>query len=151
MFQAVRNALRSGLSTQKIALALAFAVIIGLFPILGTTTALCVILAYVLRLNLPLMQSVNWLLTPIQIAAIIPLMRLGAMLLGSPSEPDAAGFATALQTDFFNIISVFGTELLHAVLGWLVSAPLVGGIVYLLASTLLGPYLDRFHLERPVQ
>jgi uncharacterized protein (DUF2062 family) len=48
--------LRQGVTPGKIALSLALGVVLGVFPVLGSTTALCTLAAITLRLNLPAIQ-----------------------------------------------------------------------------------------------
>src|SRR3546814_7810456 len=51
--------LRQGITPERIALTLALASIISVFPILGSTTLLCALVAAWLRLNQPLIQLAN--------------------------------------------------------------------------------------------
>src|SRR4029077_19367671 len=45
--------LAQGVTPEKMALSLALGVALGVFPVLGTTTALCALVALLWRLNLP--------------------------------------------------------------------------------------------------
>ena len=54
--------LTQGITPGKIALSLAFGITLGVFPVLGTTTLLCVAAALMFGLNLPAIQLVNWLI-----------------------------------------------------------------------------------------
>jgi uncharacterized protein (DUF2062 family) len=54
--------------------------VIGVFPVLGSTTVLCLLLAMVLRLNLVAIQVLNWVVYPLQIALILPFIQLGQRL-----------------------------------------------------------------------
>ena len=54
---------------------------------LGVATLLCALLALVLRLNAPAIQAANCLATPMQVALIFPLIRLGDRIFGwGPSQ-----------------------------------------------------------------
>ena len=55
--------MRQGLTTEKVALSLAFGIVLGVFPILGSTTILCAVAALIFRLTT--IQLVNYLLYPI--------------------------------------------------------------------------------------
>jgi uncharacterized protein (DUF2062 family) len=72
--------LRQGVSPEKIALSVALGVTLGVFPVLGSTTALCALAAFALQLNLPAIQLVNYFVYPLQIALLIPFFRLGEKL-----------------------------------------------------------------------
>jgi hypothetical protein len=50
---------------------------IGVFPALGTTTALCALVAFIWRLNLPAIQIMNYFVYPIQLALILPFFSRG--------------------------------------------------------------------------
>ena len=56
--------LSQGVTPEKLALSLALGITLGIFPALGSTTALCAIAALVLRLNLPAIQIVNYFMYP---------------------------------------------------------------------------------------
>ena len=75
--------LKQGITPEKIALSVALGVTIGVFPALGTTTILCGIAAWALKLNIPAMQLVNYLVYPLQLALLIPFLQTGSKLFGS--------------------------------------------------------------------
>src|SRR3954453_19919619 len=79
--------LRQGVTPEKLALSLAFGLGIGIFPVLGVSTVLCTVVAIVLRVNLPAIQLVNYLASPLQLALIIPFVRVGEPLLGLKEQP----------------------------------------------------------------
>jgi len=75
--------LRQGVSPRRLALTLALGFAIGCIPILGVPTALCALLALVLKLNLPAIQAANYLVMPLQLILIAPFMRLGRWLFAA--------------------------------------------------------------------
>jgi uncharacterized protein (DUF2062 family) len=79
--------LKQGITPEKIALTLALAAVFGIFPILGATTLLCGIAAVWLRLNQPLIQVSNYLLTPLHVTLLLPFYRAGETLYGKPHVP----------------------------------------------------------------
>ena len=79
--------LKQGITPQQIALTLALGAVLGIFPILGATTALCALAGVWLRLNQPLIQLVNYLVYPLQLALLIPLYRAGERLFGAEPVP----------------------------------------------------------------
>ena len=80
-----------GLSPHKIALIVAVGVVLGAFPVYGCPTILCGLAAIALRLNLPALQLVNQIATPVQIALLLPFTRTGSWIFGS-----RAGFGGAV-------------------------------------------------------
>ena len=73
--------LRQGISPQRLALTLALGFAIGCFPVIGIPTALCAGLALALRLNLPAIQAANYAAMPLQLALMVPFVRLGGWLM----------------------------------------------------------------------
>ncbi len=62
--------LSKGLSPEKLAQSLVVGILIGCFPLLGFTTLLALIAGHFFRLNHAVLQSVNYLMYPIQILLI---------------------------------------------------------------------------------
>jgi steroid 5-alpha reductase family enzyme/uncharacterized protein (DUF2062 family) len=87
LLRPILDLLRQGVTPKKIALSLALGVALGVFPLLGSTTALCAVAALVLRLNLPAIQVINYFVYPLQIALLIPFFRLGERLFRAPHLP----------------------------------------------------------------
>jgi uncharacterized protein (DUF2062 family) len=116
--------LRQGVTPEKIAMSLAFGLGFGIFPVLGVSTILCTVAAVVLRLNLPAIQLVNYLAAPIQIALIIPFVRVGEHLLQLAPQPLSVseGFRL-LATGIVNAVTVLWDAIVHAALGWIVIGP----------------------------
>ena len=123
--------LRQGVTPRKLALSLALGIVIGLVPILGVSTALCALAALALRLNMPAIQLVNYLLTPLQLLLIIPWLRLGEWLVQAPRFPITLDAGLALLSHgVINAVTVLSTAIVHATLGWLVLAPLLAFALY---------------------
>ena len=80
-----------GLSPHKIALIVAVGLVLGAFPVYGCPTILCGLAAIALRLNLPALQLVSQISTPVQIALLLPFARTGSWIFGS-----RAGFGGAV-------------------------------------------------------
>jgi hypothetical protein len=83
--------LTQGITPEKIALTLSVGSALALFPILGTTTLLCLLAGILLRLNQPIIQIVNALCTPIHLPVIYFLVRMGTGCSGSPSPTSGIG------------------------------------------------------------
>ena len=122
----LRTLLRQGVTPRELALCLALGTALGLIPILGVSTALCALVALVLRLNMPAIQLVNYLLTPLQLVLIIPLLRFGEYLVGAPRFPVTLESGLALLSQgVIDAIRILASAIAHATLGWLVVAPLL--------------------------
>jgi len=78
----VGELLYGGLSPDKISAAIATGIVVGLFPLLGTTSLLCLALGKIFKLNHLLLQAVNQIVYPLQLLLLIPLIQLGRIVLG---------------------------------------------------------------------
>ncbi|MEP7246853.1 MAG: DUF2062 domain-containing protein [Gammaproteobacteria bacterium] len=130
--------LRQGVTPDKIALSLAFGLGFGIFPVLGVSTILCTVVALVLRLNLPAIQLVNYLAAPLQIALIIPFVRLGEHVANATAQPlTVAGGFKLLAQGAFQAIVVLWDAIVHAALGWLIVGPVLIYGLYRLFTPIL--------------
>jgi hypothetical protein len=80
LVQPLLQLLRLGVTPEKIALSLAVGVVLGTFPVLGSTTILCTLAVFALGLNFASIQIVNYLVYPLQLALLVPLLRAGQIL-----------------------------------------------------------------------
>jgi uncharacterized protein (DUF2062 family) len=123
--------LRQGVTPEKLALSVALGTTIAVIPVLGVSTALCAVLALALRLNMPSIQLVNYLLTPAQLLLIIPLLRFGEWLAGAARYPVTLESGLALLSHgVVNAVRVLWDAIVHATLGWLVLAPFCALALY---------------------
>jgi len=122
----VKSMLKDGMSMRKIALCIAFGIVLGIFPILGATTLLCTAAALALRLNLPAIQVVNYMVYPLQLVMLAPFYGAGSWLFKHQGWPlmdtDMIG---NLQNDFWGSMANLWDLTLYAVLSWLVISPLL--------------------------
>jgi len=134
--------LTQGITPEKIALTLAVGSACALFPLVGTTTILCLIVGIVLRLNQPIIQIVNGLFWPVHIPAILGMLRLGNWLFGVPRA--AINMRIIMGQMFYVLwdtprlfVERYGTIAWHAIVGWAVLAPFWIAIVYVIAVPVL--------------
>ena len=133
----VMRQLTQGVTPKKISLSLAVGSALALFPILGTTTTLCIVAGVALGLNQPIIQGVNALCTFVYFPLIYAFVRLGDALAGSArSDLDIPVMISLFAHHPRDFLHQFGVTALHAILGWSVVAPLWIPLVYFVA---LGP------------
>jgi len=113
--------LRQGISPRRLAMTLALGFAIGCIPVLGIPTLVCAALALVLRLNLPAIQAANYVVMPLQLALIVPFVRLGGWLIAS-SRSQAAQAGALLHTTPFRVVTELGSLAGQALLAWVVIA-----------------------------
>lgn len=128
----VRDQLTQGLSPEAIALTIAIGLAIAVIPVVGTTTVLCTAAAIVLRLNQPLIQAINYLSFPLQLAFIVPYLRLGRLLFGGPAvRMSAQELAAFVSSRPLEAAEALWRVTLQALGAWLATAPLIVAVVYL--------------------
>jgi uncharacterized protein (DUF2062 family) len=123
--------LAQGLTPERLALSLAVGLVLGLFPIVGATTLLCVAAGFAFRLNHVALQLANHLAYPLQVPLILAFVRLGERLLGAPRVTlDPLALARHFQRDASGFLREFGLTGLHGILGWGLVAPVLLAAVF---------------------
>jgi hypothetical protein len=137
-FQPILRAFHQGLTPERPALSLTIGVILGIFPIPGTTTLLCSMAPTRLRLNFAVIQTVTYALYPAQLILMIPFVRMGACLLPKMSIPSSAvELITALQQTPWLSFQCLWQVLLGAVAAWLLLCLPFAWAFYKLLKSLL--------------
>jgi hypothetical protein len=113
--------LRQGISPRRLALTLALGFAIGCLPVVGVTTAVCLVLAMALRLNLPAIQAANWAAMPFQVVLLVPFVRLGGWLFTSGQRP-ALNAGALMHLSPLHMVSMLGGMAGHALGAWLLLA-----------------------------
>jgi uncharacterized protein (DUF2062 family) len=140
----ILDLLRQGVTPEKIALSIALGVALGVFPVLGSTTALCALAALVLRLNLPAIQVVNYFVYPLQIALLIPFFRMGEWLFRSPHLPlSVSQIYAMIHANMWDATRSLWTTAWHAMIVWCLLAPVFVAIVYAVLAPVLRRVLRR--------
>jgi len=112
--------IKQGISPEKISLGMACGIVLGIFPVLGSTTLLCGLAALFLRLNLPAIQLVNYLVYPLQIVLLIPFYHLGGLLFQvEPLPLSAQELIALLRSDLWGTMRSFWSTTLRAIVAWL--------------------------------
>lgn len=137
--------LKQGITPEKLALCTALGIAIGIFPVLGSTTLLCAAAAFIFKVNLPLIQLVNYLAYPLQLILILPFIRAGEFVFRA--EPIALSVPQMLgmiKNDIWGAIQSLWIVTLHAMAVWLVVGPLLTLTLYFL----LKPLIAKLRLSR---
>ena len=130
--------LTQGITPEKIALSLAFGIVLGIFPVLGSTTILCAAAALIFRLNLPAIQLVNYLIYPLQLFFLLPFIRLGEMLFrAAPLQLSLAQMLAMARADLPHAIATLWLAGVHAMSAWLLIGPPAILLLYFLLSRAL--------------
>lgn len=122
-----------GITPDKVALTLAVGTACSLFPFLGFTSLLNLGVGLWLRLNQPILQTLNQLLGPVHLVMIVVYVRLGETLWRMQDDRFTVAemlriFREASLGEFLNH---FGWAGVHAFTAWALTTPLlVAGLYY---------------------
>ncbi|WP_263408079.1 DUF2062 domain-containing protein [Terriglobus tenax] len=127
----LRNLLLDGITPHRLALSMAAGAVIGVFPVLGTTTAICLLAVFVLRLNLPAAQLTNYLVYPLQLALLLPFIRMGQWLLRSErTTMTLQQITAAVKTNPGVAFHQLWRMLVAGVAAWVLFAAIVAPLLY---------------------
>jgi len=115
---------RQGVTPEKIALSVTLGVMLGVFPVLGSSAALCALAVFAWQLNLPAIQIANHLVYPLQLALLIPCFRLGERPFRIPHLPlSVPQIYAMIHANMGNAIRFLWTTTWHAIVIWCLAAP----------------------------
>jgi len=143
----VISLLTQGITADKVSYTLALGTGLSLFPFLGFTSLLNLVAGLALRLNQPLLQTINQLLGPIQLLMIVVYIRVGEWIWGAERLPFSIELLIQVFRDasFTEFLSRFGMAGVHAFTAWLVTLPV---LVFSL-NRLLRPIIRRVARQLP--
>ncbi len=131
LIRPILDLLQQGVTPEKLALSLALGLVLGVFPAVGWTTALCALAALIFRLNIPAIQMINYSMYPAQIALLLPLFRLGEKLFRAPHLPISIPHIYRMaHADLWGAIKFLWSTTWHAIVVWAVLAPLFTALIY---------------------
>lgn len=126
--------LTQGVTPDRLAATLAVGSVCSLFPFLGATSALNLGVGLWLRMNQPVLQGLNQLLGPVQVAMILVYVRIGERIWRAP-EADRFSLGEMMRAfgelPFTGFLQRFGQAGVHAFTAWALTAPLFLAAIYL--------------------
>lgn len=145
----ILDLLKQGVTPERLALSLAIGTVLGISPVLGVTTALAFLICFVFRLNVVAMQLMNYLMYPLQIALLIPFIRAGeALFHAGHLRFDFDQIQQMIRSDHEAAVRLLGGAIWHAIVVWLIVAPIIIAIVYLIMTPVLRHAAERLHIRR---
>lgn len=131
LIEPIKKQMRQGATVEGMALTASFGVSIAIFPILGSTTLLCLIAGIIFKLNQPVLHAINYILYPVQIILIPIFLKLGALLTDSPPIIfDPQLIIQEFTSDIGLFLKKYGMAGLHGILVWSIIAPILTWISY---------------------
>lgn len=118
--------LKQGMTPDKLAQTIGAAFVCSMFPILGTTSVINLIVGLRFRLNHPLMQTLNQLLSPVHVVMIVFYVWSGEWIWHASDDPfTLSNFLDALrESSWSEIFGQFGWAAAHAITAWAITAPI---------------------------
>lgn len=137
----ILSLLKQGITPEKLAQTLGAGFICSMFPLLGTTSVLNFLIGVRLRLNHPLMQTMNQLLAPVHLVMIVLYVRLGEWIWRAHDDPfRISDFMDALRdASWREFLDQFGWAALHSITAWALTAPIFFAVIYF-------PFRHLFHV-----
>jgi hypothetical protein len=144
--------LRMGASPRKLAWSIAVGLLIGINPILGSTTVFCLAAAFVLRLNLAASQLANHIVYPLELLLVIPFIHIATHIFHTAPIPfSASQLVHAARKHPFDLIYQLWQWEWHAFILWIAVAAVVIPVIALVLTPLLRKLLVRVeHHEYPI-
>lgn len=130
--QPIRTQLTQGVAPDQIAATLAVGTACSLFPFLGFTSILNLLVGLGLRMNQAVLQSLNQLLGPLQIALILIYVRIGEFIWRSTERRFTVQemLREFRELSIVDFLQQFGWAGTHALTAWLVTSPLLVAGIY---------------------
>jgi uncharacterized protein (DUF2062 family) len=117
------KAIRAGISVERLAVSLALGITVGLIPLYGFTTLIVALIALSLRLNFVAMQAAHYIVHPLQIALLIPFLKLGdAIMKSADISFSVKQYIHLFRTDFWGAMHELWLVNLSALFIWLIIA-----------------------------
>ncbi len=146
----ISASLSKGRSCNRVSLCIALGAVLGVFPVLGTTTFLCATAAFVFRLNLPLIQVVNYAVYPLQLILLAFFYGAGSWLfIGQSFLFRRHEMIEMLQNDLWGSIIALWDLTLYATLLWMLIGPVLALVLYGLIKPVVRKLLPGQHPPIP--
>lgn len=128
-----------GITPDKVALTLGVGSVCSMFPFLGLTSLLNLGVGLWLRLNQPMLQTLNQVLGPVHLVMIVVYVRLGEWFWQAQDERFTIGEMLRVfhEASFGEFLKHFGWVGIHALTAWAVTSPLLLAVVYYLSRPAL--------------
>ncbi len=151
LFQPILGLLRTGITPRQLAWSLAVGVAVGMNPVVGSTTVVCLAVAFLFRLNVVASQVTNHLVFPAQLALVFPFLRAGELLFHTGPLPlERDHFLHAVTHHTWKTTRLLWMWEWHALVVWLVVAGVGVPLLAALLTPMLRRALSKMHVE-PVE
>jgi len=141
--------LTQGVTAEKITRTLAVGTLCSLFPFFGATSLLNLGVGLALRMNQPILQTLNQLLGPLQVVMILVYIRIGEWVWGAGASRVTVQEILRVfrEESFMEFLNRFGLAGWHAFTAWVITAPLLLALVYVPSRPLIHRLSRRIRKE----
>ncbi len=123
----------NGLTPEKIAFSITIGILSGIFPVIGLTTILSLLLTLLFKQNFFVVQSVQWIMALFQLLLIIPFIQSGAFLLNHQIlQINFEQIKLAFEPGIPEGLKTIGVLHLYGILSWSIVAIPLGLVSYLM-------------------
>ncbi|WP_432410869.1 DUF2062 domain-containing protein [Rasiella sp. SM2506] len=130
--------LKQGLTPKQLAISIVVSTLVTIFPMFGISTIVLTAIALPLRLNLPIMIAISYIVSPVQYLVLIPFINLGASVFNTEhSLLTFEAIKASYDSDFWITAKALSFELLCGTVGWALTAIPLGVVLYFLLKEVL--------------
>lgn len=141
--------LRMGATPERLAWSIAAGVVVGINPLLGSTTVLCLAVAAIFRLNIAASQVGNHIVYPLELLLFIPFLRLGSIVFHTAALPLApSALLEAARRHPLDLVREIWRWEWHALVVWAALSVLVMPLIAVSLTPLLRRLLARVELRQ---
>jgi uncharacterized protein (DUF2062 family) len=131
IYPPVLTHLKKGMSVKKLSLTISLGICVGIMPAVGIGTWILVVLAIVLKLNIPVIQLVNHAIIILKLILFVPFLKLGQVLFfPSQSQILLQKIVVDYQHDFAGTLQSVWHLYLGGILIWAMMALPLGFLIY---------------------
>jgi uncharacterized protein (DUF2062 family) len=144
--------LRMGATPRSLAWSIATGLLIGINPVIGTTTIFCLAAAFSFRLNVVASQIANHAMFPVELMLVIPFIRLGSRVFHTAAMPLSPKlFFHAARTAPLALTRQLWLWEWHAFVVWAAVSVVAAPLLALVLTPLLQRLLNRIqHHKYPI-
>jgi uncharacterized protein (DUF2062 family) len=146
--QPVMKLLRRGATPEQLAWSLAVGIVVGVNPLLGSTTLVVLGLAGLFRLNVVASQLGNHAMYPVEIAMFPVFVKLGSLVFATEKLPlEGHELLLAVKTHPWGTTKLLWVWEWHALVVWAVCAVVALPVIAMGLRPVLGKMLNRVKRE----
>jgi uncharacterized protein (DUF2062 family) len=144
--------LKHGATPERLAWSIAVGLVIGVNPLLGSTTLLALAVASLLRLNLVASQLGNHVVYPLELLLFPVFIKLGNLLFHTTALPlSLKAIAESVKRHPWDTTKLLWTWEWHALVVWAVFASIAAPIFYRILCPVLTRMLIHIHARQATE